>query len=148
MLTDQRRKYAEARAKGYTKREAAIAAGCPPKTATQAAARLERNEHVQMAIAAITGGAPLPMPVAAYNKPAELKAVAQSAAQSKALPEPEPDPLPNTDDPVEFLRAVMNCERVPINERNKAAIKLADLEAKKKPEEKPKENKFRLKAVG
>lgn len=146
MLTDQRRKYAEARAKGYTKREAAIAAGCPPKTATQAAARLERNEHVQMAIAAITGGAPLPMPVAAYNKPAELKAVASSGPAPKALP--EPDPLPKTDDPIEFLRAVMNCERVPINERNKAAIKLADLEAKKKPEEKPKENKFRLKAVG
>lgn len=149
MLTDQRRRYAEARAKGYTKREAAIAAGCPPKTATQAAARLERNEHVQMAIAAVTGGQPLPMPIAVSNRPAELKPA--SAIGVTKVAEPEPDPLPETDDPVVFLRAVMNCERVPINERNKAACKLADLEAKKKPEEKPKENKFRrptLKAVG
>ena len=144
MLTEQRRKYAEARVKGCTKREAAIAAGCPPKTATQAAARLEKNPDVLMAIAAINGGQPLPMPVAVVKRlvPAPISEIPTS------LPEPEPDPLPKTTDPIEFLRAVMNCERVPINERNKAAIKLADLEAKKKPEEKPKENKFRLKAVG
>lgn len=143
MLTDQRRKYAEARAKGYSKREAAIAAGCPPKTATQAAARLERNEHVQAAILAITGGEPLPLPVATYNAPAEIK---RPAVRLDPQPlEDEPDPLPKTDDPLVFLRAVMNCERVPVNERNKAAMKLADLEAKKKPaEEKPKENRFRV----
>ena len=145
MLTEQRRKYAESRVRGYSKREAAIAAGCPPKTATQAAARLEKNPDVLMAIAALNGGQPLPMPVV-IAKPQKVSEL------PTPLPAPEGDPLPETDDPIVFLRAVMNSERVPINERNKAACKLADLEAKKKPEEKPKENKFRkpavLKAVG
>lgn len=150
MLTEQRRKYAEARVKGCTKREAAIAAGCPPKTATQAAARLEKNPDVLMAMAAITGGQPLPLP--SVPKPKSTVTVSELPTALPALPEAEPDPLPKTQDPVEFLRAVMNCERVPINERNKAAIKLADLEAKKKPEAAAKPaNKFRkpeLRAVG
>ena len=149
MLTEQRRKYAEARFKGCTKREAAIAAGCPPKTATQAAARLEKNPDVLMAIAALNGGQPLEMPSVIVNRnAAPIKA---APATLPPLPEVEEDPLPTTQDPIEFLRAVMNCGRAPINERNKAAMKLADLEAKKKPEEKPKANKFQrpaLKAVG
>ena len=141
MLTEQRRKYAESRAKGYSKREAAIAAGCPPKTATQAAARLEKNPSVLLAIAAIDGGKPLELPAVVPNRPSPK--VSEIPTSLPYLP-PEEDPLPKTQDPVEFLRAVMNCERVPINERNKAAIKLADLEAKKKPEEeKPKTNRFR-----
>lgn len=149
MLTEQRRKYAEARAKGYTKREAAIAAGCPPKTATQAAARLEKNLHVIAAIEAITGGRPLELPAEMPKKSQPIVAELPTSIDRPPQMAAEEDPLPKTQDPVEFLRAVMNCERVPINERNKAAIKLADLEAKKKPaDEKPKVNKFRPKVVG
>lgn len=146
MLTEQRRKYAEARAKGYTKREAAIAAGCPPKTATQAAARLEKNPHVIAAIEAINGGRPLELPAQAPKKSQPV--VSELPTSIDRPPQQvEEDPLPKTQDPVEFLRAVMNCERVPINERNKAAIKLADLEAKnKKTEDKPKTNRFRAAA--
>lgn len=142
MLTDQRRRYAEARAKGWGKREAAIYAGCPPKTATQAAARLERNEAVQMAIAAITGGQPLPIP---SPTPQRSPVIAEKRVTIDTPPPPvEEDPLPQTDDPIVFMTAVMNCPRAPINERNKAAMKLADLAAKAKPaEEKPKTNKFR-----
>ena len=151
MLTEQRRKYAESRVKGYSKREAAIAAGCPPKTATQAAARLEKNPDVLMAIAAINGGQPLELHVPTPKRAAPTT-VAELPTSLPALPEAAEDPLPKTKDPIEFLRAVMNCERVPINERNKAAIKLAEMESRKKPveDEKP-QNKFRkttLKAVG
>lgn len=151
MLTEQRRKYAESRVKGYSKREAAIAAGCPPKTATQAAARLEKNPDVLTAMAAINGGQPLEMQVDVVKRKPPAT-VAELPTSLPARAEEEDDPLPNTKDPLEFLRAVMVCARVPINERNKAAMKLADLEAKtKKPDEKPKANKFArpgLKVVG
>lgn len=150
MLTDQRRKYAEARVKGCTKREAAIAAGCPPKTATQAAARLEKHPSVILAMAAINGGKPLELPVGKVSNLPPVKREAPPLPKGAYDEIPE-DPLPKTTDPVEFLQAVMNCERAPINERNRAAIKLADLEAKKKPEEvKKPANKFSrpaLKAV-
>lgn len=151
MLTEQRRKYAESRVKGHSKRDAAIAAGCPPKTATQAAARLEKNPDVIAAIAAINGGKPLEMQVPTVKR-AIPATVAELPTSLPSLPEGAEDPLPKTQDPIEFLRAVMNCERVPINERNKAAIKLAEMESRKKPVEDAKpQNKFRkatLKAVG
>ena len=47
MLTQQQRLYAEFRKEGLGKRAAAIAAGCPDKTAAQAGSRYEKNADVQ-----------------------------------------------------------------------------------------------------
>lgn len=47
MLTHQQRKYAENRASGMNKKQSAIAAGCPEKTASQAASRYERDPEVR-----------------------------------------------------------------------------------------------------
>lgn len=47
MLTQQQRLYAEFRKDGLGKRAAAIAAGCPDKTAAQAGSRYEKNADVQ-----------------------------------------------------------------------------------------------------
>jgi phage terminase small subunit len=49
-LTEQKRRYAEARMSGASKKEAAIAAGCPEKTASQAASRYEKDPDVLAAI--------------------------------------------------------------------------------------------------
>ena len=47
MITQQQRLYAEFRKEGLGKRAAAIAAGCPEKTAAQAGSRYEKNAGVQ-----------------------------------------------------------------------------------------------------
>jgi phage terminase small subunit len=49
-LTEQKRRYAEARLSGMPKKQAAISAGCPERTASQAASRLEKDREVQAAI--------------------------------------------------------------------------------------------------
>lgn len=49
-LTVKKRRYADARLAGATKKEAAIAAGCPEKTASQAASRYEKDPDVIAAI--------------------------------------------------------------------------------------------------
>ena len=46
MLTHQQRLYAENRAKGLGKKAAAVAAGCPEKSASQAASRYEKTADV------------------------------------------------------------------------------------------------------
>lgn len=45
-ITKQQRSYAEARHQGASKKDAAIAAGCPERTAAQAGCRLEKNPRV------------------------------------------------------------------------------------------------------
>jgi phage terminase small subunit len=149
MLTDQKARYAEGRVKGMSKRDAAVFAGCPPKTAQNAASRYEKDTDVIEAIRRLNHGQPLPASAPAVNKAGSNRRAIQAAQADRpkamdmpALPDIEP--LPVTDDPKVWLRALMNNETQPIKERNAAARKLAELEAKVKPEvEKPKENRFR-----
>lgn len=88
-LTEQKRRYAAARLSGMTKKEAAIEAGCPEKTASQAASRYEKDPDVQAAMG---------------------RAVVAEAAKTKAPPAADPDPyIPAAaGDPLEFMRAMMN----------------------------------------
>lgn len=86
-FTEQKRRYAAARLSGLTKKQAAIEAGCPEKTASQAATRYEKDPEVQAAMGR------------------------QVVIQSKAdiLPA-DPDPyIPSqADDPVEFFKRMTN----------------------------------------
>lgn len=154
MLTDQKAKYAEGRVRGMNKRDAAVFAGCPPKTAQNAASRYEKDQDVIDAIRRLNHGRDLPASAPAVNK-RPPKTVAVKADRHPAMDLPPPDelePIPETNDPVVWLRYLMNNASQPIKERNAAARKLAELEAKKKPEAPAKPaNKFQrpaLKAVG
>lgn len=87
-LTEQKRRYAAARLSGMGKKAAAIEAGCPEKTAAQAASRYEKDPDVQAAI-----GRQL--------KVAEKKVAATSV-------DPDPYIPARSDDPLEFMRQMMN----------------------------------------
>ena len=87
-LTDQKRRYAAARLSGMGKKAAAIEAGCPEKTAAQAASRYEKDPDVQAAM-----GRQL--------KVAEKKVAATSV-------DPDPYIPARSDDPLEFMRQMMN----------------------------------------
>lgn len=88
-LTEQKRRYAAARLSGLTKKAAAIEAGCPEKTASQAASRYEKCPHVQAAMG---------------------RAVAARPANAKHEPQVDPNPhIPApAADPLEFMRQMMN----------------------------------------
>lgn len=88
-LTEQKRRYAEARLSGEGKKQAAISAGCPEKTASQAASRLEKDPEVQAAIGRST--------------------VVKSFAVTVA-PTGDPDTyIPKAaGDPLEFFKGMMN----------------------------------------
>lgn len=87
-LTEQKRRYAAARLAGAPKKQAAIEAGCPERTAAQAASRLEKDPDVQAAMG---------------------RAV---AVEQKRKDEPAIDPNPHipaqAGDPLEFMRSMMN----------------------------------------
>lgn len=87
-LTEQKRRYADARLSGLAKKEAAIAAGCPEKTASQAASRYEKDPDVQAAMGRTI------------------------AVQAKRANEPAVDPdtyIPGqADDPLEFFKKMTN----------------------------------------
>jgi phage terminase small subunit len=53
-LTKQKRLYADARLAGLGKKESAVKAGCPVKTASQAASRLEKDPEIIAAMARAT----------------------------------------------------------------------------------------------
>lgn len=154
MLTDQKAKYAEGRVRGMGKRDAAVYAGCPPKTAQNAASRYEKDPDVIDAIRRLNHGQDLPASAPAVNKrPSKVLVISDEPHPAMAMGAPdELEPIPETDDPVKWLRYLMNNASQPIKERNAAARKLAELEAKKKPEAPAKPaNKFQrpaLKAVG
>ena len=92
-LTEQKRRYAAAPLAGASKKEAAIKAGCPEKTASQAASRYEKDPDV----------------MAALGREIE--------AEKLRKPPKEPDP-PNADpspyipgqyeDPIDFMKAMTN----------------------------------------
>lgn len=89
-LTEQQRKYAEARFAGLGKRDAALAAGCPEKTASQAGSRLEKHPNVVAHLARLKGAESDAIPAAGRD--------AQPALSAGEFYE----------DPIDFLRAVMN----------------------------------------
>lgn len=96
-LTEQKRRYAAARLAGLGKKAAAIEAGCPEKTAAQAASRYEKDPDVQAAMARLTLAERAPVPAPTKPQP-----------QQQLQGEMEPGIIPPADDPITFFKLVMN----------------------------------------
>ena len=87
-LTEQKRRYAAARLAGASKKQAAVAAGCPEKTASQAASRLEKDPDVQAAMGRAF--------------------VAEKARKEQPAVDPDPYIPAQAGDALEFMRRMMN----------------------------------------
>lgn len=116
-LTKQQSLYAEARFAGAGRREAALAAGCPAKTATQAAAKLEKHPNV----------------IAHLARLKHLESETTPAAGRDAVPPDVDVELGGEffDDPKELLRHAMNDRRLDPKTRIQAAVALLPFEHQK-----------------
>lgn len=108
-ITHQQRLYAEARASGRAKKEAAVIAGYPEKTASQAASRLEKNKKILDHWARI-GFKPHEQEKPRAEKPVKKEKPESKAEQKKEIvvtkePEPEPE-LVNGPDPSILIGAL------------------------------------------
>ena len=120
-LTEQKRRYAAARLSGLGKKAAAIEAGCPEKTAAQAASRYEKDADVQAAMGR------------------QLKAAEKKVAATSVDPDPY---IPaKSDDPLEFMRQMMNDLEADPKLRLDAAKSLAAFTVAKPGEKGKKEEK-------
>lgn len=106
-LTEQQRKYAEARMTGLSIREAAIAAGCPQKSASQAGSRLEKHPNVQGHLARLKAHE-------SDTNPAAGRDVASPEQRGAGI----------YDDPKEYLVSVMNDRFADRKTKMQAAIAL------------------------
>lgn len=91
-LTNQQRLYAEARFAGFSKKDAALAAGCPEKTAAQAGSRLEKHPNVVAHLARLKANESDSNPVAGRD----------------VFPEGIDKNTKFYDDPMELLKSEMN----------------------------------------
>jgi phage terminase small subunit len=124
MLTKQKRLYADARLSGLGKKASAIAAGCPEKTACQAASRYEKDPDIQAAMG---------------------RSVIVQAAKEKKVDEPTVDLdayIPTAEeDPLKFLAAIMLDPEAEPRLRFDAAKALASFTVSKPGEKGKKEDK-------
>lgn len=113
-LTEQQRRYAEARLAGLSKKDAAVAAGCPEKTAAQAGSRLEKHPNVLAHLARLK----------------EIESTANPAAGRDAAPA---GGLGGEffEDPKDMLKHAMNNRSLDPKIRLQAAIALLPFEHKK-----------------
>lgn len=114
-LSDQQRKFAEARMNGLSIKDAAVFAGCPIKTASQAGSRLEKHPNVIAHLARLKTKESDANPVAGRD------AVAPSIANTMDFYE----------DPIEMLRHAMNDKMLDPKTRIQAAVALLPYEHKK-----------------
>lgn len=114
-LTVQQRKYAEARIDGSSIKEAALLAGCPEKSASQAGSRLEKHPSV------IAHLARLKTKESDANPAAGRDTISPQVAAS----------LDFYDDPADFLRHSMNDRSLDAKTRIQAAVALLPYEHKK-----------------
>ena len=110
MLNATDEKFLQATLRGATPKEAAIAAGLSEKSARVAGARLRKKKVIVDALAVIgiqTPGAPAQVPTATHTEP-EQEEVADIG-------------LPQTEDSLEFLEAVVANPNIPLGRRLEAA---------------------------
>lgn len=108
-LTAQQRLFAESRHAGLTPKEAAIAAGCPEKTAAQAGSRLNKHPNVIAHMERLRQANKKPSKAKPKRPQKAAVAPDEVAAQPSldSVPEP-PGVYEYIDDPKEFLRQAMN----------------------------------------
>ena len=114
MLNEAQQKFVEATLRGAGPKAAAIAAGLSENTAASAGSRMRKHPKIVAALAAIGFDTP-GLPVAA---PAPKKAPASDVSEQEEEPI---DDLPNTEDSLEFLEAVVANARIPLGRRIEAA---------------------------
>ena len=117
-LTEQQRKYAEARMSGASIKDSALAAGCPAKTASQAGSRLEKHPNVAAHLARLK----------------HLESEAQPAAGRDAPPADVDLGDEFFEDPKDMLRHAMNNKRLDPKTRIQAAVALLPFEHQKRGE--------------
>ncbi|MNP51726.1 hypothetical protein D3C76_1460690 [compost metagenome] len=115
MLNEAQQKFVEATLRGAGPKAAAIAAGLSENTAASAGSRMRKHPKIVAALAAIGFDTPgLPAPVLEPKK----------APASEAPTEPEEVAdigLPQTEDSLEFLEAVVANPNIPLGRRLEAA---------------------------
>ena len=124
-LTLKQRKYAEARMTGLSKKEAAIAAGCPEKTASSNGTRMEKIPKVKDYLDRL--------------KRIESETVPGSGYDIPPAPAIEADEY--IEDPKDFLKKVMNDRLLDSKVRTQAAIALLPYDHQKLGETGKKEQK-------
>lgn len=108
MLTAKKRLYADARMSGRNIKDSAIAAGYSESTARQSGSRLEKDQDVLSYLERLGFQKPAKQKaekpkVKDQPDPAEVKA-AESIADKSTIP------IGQYDDPVEYMKAVVNAE--------------------------------------
>lgn len=140
MLTHQQRLYAESRAKGLGKKAAAVAAGCPEGTASQAASRYEKTARVVEHMERLGFDPAAPAPKKA--KPAvPPKAKAKAAAEKIKEKSVASDEDVQFDCPLEFMKHTMNNDIEDPKLRLDAAKSLASFTVSKPGEKGKKEER-------
>lgn len=105
MITMRKRLYAKARASGKNQTDSAVYAGCPAKTAAQAASRYEKDPDVIALRSRLAAGEtveePTPVP---EQKTREASPV---PAQKEVYQKPPAPPVNGDEDPLVFMRQMM-----------------------------------------
>lgn len=114
-LSEQQRKYAEARMSNMSIKDSAIAAGCPEKTASQAGSRLEKHPAV----------------IAHLARLKTKESDTNSAAGRDKIPDSVIATMPFFEDPAEMLRYAMNDRMLDPKTRLDAAKALLPYQHKK-----------------
>lgn len=114
-LTEQQRKYAEARMSGLSVKNSALAAGCPEKTASQAGSRLEKHPNVVAHLSRLK-----------HKESDENPAVGRDAVDPVVA-----SSMGFYEDPMEMLRHAMNDRLLEPKMRIQAAVALLPYEHKK-----------------
>lgn len=109
MLTAKKRLYAEARISGSNIKDSAIAAGYSENTARQSGSRLEKDEDVRSYLDRM-GFTPAPPAKKEKPKEATKKPSPSETQAAKAIADRATIPLDNYDDPVDYMKAVVNAQ--------------------------------------
>jgi phage terminase small subunit len=126
-LTGKKRAFADAKLAGLSNKDAAIAAGYSPKTASAAGSRLVKDPAVEKYLADQAAA----IRARAQDKPA---AAAPPSASPPERPAFDLEALTHYSDPKAFLKAVMNEPMVDMKQRVEAAKTLMPFEHQKKGE--------------
>lgn len=117
VLTDKQRQFVDAKAHGASNKEAAEAAGCKPSTASAAGSRWANDPKICAAILA-------KQQELSVNPERKRKPKAESGEQVAEADDQTGeylDCLPDTDDPLVWLLALMNEPRAKVFDRRNAA---------------------------